>query len=495
MRIEQFLEEAAARTPDRPALVFQDRTTTYAELDALANRFANVLLDDGFARGDRVVVYLDNSLASVVAIFGTAKANGVFSMVNAMTKAPKLAFIVNELAPHSIVTQRRLVGNCPDDVPVFVTEDDFWPALEAASAEAPRPPAIDLDLAYVSYTSGSTGVPKGVMMTHQSSVAGTRAMLDYLGITPDERTLSVIPLSFDYGLYQAIMTVASGSTLWLETSFAFPNKVLRKMAAAEITAFPLVPTIAAILVNHAPTALPALRLITNTAAPLPPAHGARLRELFPSARIFSNYGLTETIRSTFLPPEELEARPTSVGKAMPNTEAFVVDAEGERVGPGVVGELVIRGANLLRGYWRKEEATDRVLRPGRYPWERTFHTGDLFVTDEDGYLYFQGRQDDVIKSRGEKVAPREVEDVLYQLEGVREAAVIGVPDPVQGLAIRAVLAVVPGCTLKAVDVQRHCAKALEDYMVPSSVEFRDELPKTESGKIKRRELSDEAAKA
>ena len=505
MRLEGFLERSAESSPQKAALVLDEKTTTYAELDTFANRFANVLLARGLQRGDRVIVYLDNSLASVVAIFGTAKANGVFSMVNAMTKPQKLGYIVKNLGPRFVVTQKRLLPNAEEvvrDETIFVTDasDDpraFWRALDDAEATAPRPPAIDLDLAYVSYTSGSTGVPKGVMMTHQSSVAGARSIMEYLGARKDDRVLSIIPLSFDYGLYPVVMTAAAGSTLYLETSFAFPNKVLRKMASAAITTFPLVPTTAAIIVNLkslVPGSLPSLRLITNTAAPLPPAHSEKLRELFPNARIFSNYGLTETIRSTFLPPEELAVRPSSVGKAMPNTEAVIVDASGERVDPGVVGELVLRGGNLLKGYWENPEATAAVLKPGVYPWEKTFHTGDLFSADADGYLYFKGRKDDVIKSRGEKVAPREVEDVLYQLEGIREAAVIGVPDPVQGLSVRAVLSLSPDHTFTAIEIQRHCAKYLEDYMVPSSVEIRDELPKTESGKIKRRELQDEAAR-
>jgi acyl-CoA synthetase (AMP-forming)/AMP-acid ligase II len=180
---------------------------------------------------------------------------------------------------------------------------------------------------------------------------------------------------------------------------------------------------------------------------------------------------------------------------MPNTEAYLVDEEGNPLPFGSTGELVLRGAPLFKGYWNNPEATDAVLRPGRYPWERVLRSGDVFRTDAEGFLYYVGRRDDMFKTRGEKVEPREVENVLYQLEGVREAAVIAVPDPVHGHAVRAVLALQPGCALTPREVQAHCAKHLEDYMVPSSVEFRDELPKTESGKIKRRELQEEAAAA
>lgn len=513
MRIEEFLEEAVQRFPEKPALIVDDRRVTYAQLDEWASQCANLLLESGLQRGDRVVVYLDNSIESVIAIFGTARANGVFSMVNAAVRPTKLQFIIRNLKPRFIVTQSRLLRSCEEacsaadfverifitdakEAPASPTQRLFWPALENSAKDRPRPPALDIDLAYVSYTSGSTGVPKGVMMTHQSSQVGSAAMIKYLGLNADDIILSVVPLSFDYGLYQVIMSVTLAATLVLELSFAFPNKIMRKAASVAATVLPIVPTMAAIIVglkNLVPGSIPSMRCITTTSAPFPAAHSARLQELFPGARIFSNYGLTETIRSTYLPPEQLAIRPTSVGKAMPHTEATIVDANGNRVEANTVGELVLRGANLLKGYWENPEATAKALRPGPYPWEQVFFTGDLFTADDEGFLYFVGRVDDMIKSRGEKVAPREVENVLYQLPGIREAAVIGVPDAIQGMAIRAVLALEVDCHLCLRDVQNHCAKYLEDYMIPSSVEFLPELPKTESGKIQRRLLQDQAA--
>jgi acyl-CoA synthetase (AMP-forming)/AMP-acid ligase II len=244
-----------------------------------------------------------------------------------------------------------------------------------------------------------------------------------------------------------------------------------------------------------PGDLPSLRYVSNTAAALPPAHIRRLRDLFPTAKLFSMYGLTECKRCTYLPPGELDGRPGSVGIAIPDTEAFVVDDEGQTVPPGVIGELVIRGPHVMKGYWENPEATARVLKPGPNPWEKILHTGDLFRTDEEGFLYFVGRKDDIIKSRGEKVAPKEVETVLYALPGIREAAVIGVPDPILGAAIRAVVALEAGSGLSAQDIIRHCAKNLEDFMVPKQIVFRPALPKTESGKISRRLVAEEEAGA
>jgi amino acid adenylation domain-containing protein len=511
-RLEHALEAAARAAPDKVALVVDDLRLTYAELDEKANRFAHALRRAGLRRGDRVALFLDNSVELVVGMFGVAKAGGVYSIVNTLTKAPKLTFILDDLAPRIVVSHERLLHVLEETLPkaasveqVFLSDvpgaqgryRSLWDELEREPGTPPPNDGIDLDLAYVIYTSGSTGSPKGVMMTHQSSVQGASSVIRYLGACEDDVVLSVVPMSFDYGMYQVIMSCLVGSTLVLEHGFAFPHEVMRKIAAEKVTALPLVPTTAAIIVNLKGVvagAYPTLRYVTSTSAPLPPAHGRRLQELFPSARIFSNYGLTENIRGTYLPPEELARIPTSVGKAMPNSEAYVVDDVGRPLPHGSVGELVFRGANLMRGYWRNPEATDAALRPGPYPWEKVLHTGDLFRADEDGFLYYVGRKDDLLKSRGEKVPPKEVEDVLYALPGVREAAIVGIPDEVQGMAIRAIVALAPEYDLSARDLQAHCARFLEDYMVPSSVEFRAELPKTESGKVKRRELQAAALK-
>jgi acyl-CoA synthetase (AMP-forming)/AMP-acid ligase II len=290
------------------------------------------------------------------------------------------------------------------------------------------------------------------------------------------------------------MAAKLGATLVLEKSFAFPQAILNRIDQEKVTGFPLVPTMAALLLQMKdlkPGQYPTLRYITNTAAALPPAHIARLQELFPTTTLFSMYGLTECKRCTYLPPAELTTRPGSVGIAIPGTEAYVVGDDGARLPFGNTGELVIRGPHVMKGYWENPEATARALRPGPLPQEMVLYTGDLFRTDEGGFLYFVGRKDDIIKTRGEKVSPKEVENVLYALAGVREAAVVGVPDPLLGLAIKAVVALDTFATLSAADVIRHCAKHLEDFMVPKHVEFRDELPKSENGKIARRQIEAE----
>jgi amino acid adenylation domain-containing protein len=490
VRVENFLLESARRFPGKTALVAGAACLSYAELARSAAGFAAELGRRGVARGDRVVVFLHNSAEAVIAVFGTLMAGGVFSVVNPGTKADKLAYILNHCTAKALVTEPRLAAiafearsRAPAVSDVLVAPFDFAGEVDA------NPPGIELDLAMIVYTSGSTGFPKGVMMTHANIAAAAGSITAYLESRPEDVVLSVLPLAFDYGLYQALMCAKVGATLVLEKSFAFPALVLEKLRAEQVSGFPLVPTLAAVLLQMRslkPGMFPRLRYITNTAAALPRAHIERLRELFPSARLYSMYGLTECKRCTYLPPEELERRADSVGIAIPGTEAYVVDEQGSRAAPGVTGELVIRGPHVMKGYWNDEEASARALRAGPYPWEKVLYTGDLFRADEDGYLYFVGRKDDIIKTRGEKVSPREVENVLYELAAVREAAVIGVPDPLLGTAIKAIVVAEPGLTER--DVLRHCVARLEDFMVPSMVEFRGQLPKSENGKIARKEL-------
>ena len=279
-----------------------------------------------------------------------------------------------------------------------------------------------------------------------------------------------------------------GATLVLEKSFAFPQAIFETMCAEQVTGLPLVPTMAAMILNMEglePGSFPALRYITNTAAALPPAHIEKLQVLFPTTTIFSMYGLTECKRCTWLPPARLKDKIGSVGIAIPGTQAYVVDDDGKPLPAGVSGELVICGPHVMQGYWDNPEATAKALRPGPNPGERMLATGDLFYADSEGFLYFVGRKDDIIKTRGEKVAPKEVEAVLHAHPGIAEAVVVGVPDPVLGHAIGAlVIRADPSLTEK--DVIRHCAAHLEDFMVPKIVEFRTELPKTDTGKVSRR---------
>lgn len=511
IRFEECLRQSAERDPERVALVCRGERTSYAELAGEVERCAAQLVAEaGFARGERCVLFLENRLETAVGLFGTLRAGGVFSVINPTTKADKLAYVLNNCEASVLVTQasllavaRAALAEAPGVRRLIVVDAESagdaigWTAFMAGQAPllAAAPRGIDIDLAMLVYTSGSTGRPKGVMMTHRNVLFAATSVSSYLQMRGEDVVLSVLPLSFDYGLYQLLMCVLRGATLVLEKSFAFPQKILPLLASEGVTGFPLVPTMAALIVqlrNFDPAWAAGVRFVTNTAAALPPAHIARLQSLFGQARLYSMYGQTESKRCTWLPPEQLARRPDSVGIAIPGTEVWVADDEGRAVGANVVGELVVRGGHVMLGYWRDAEATDRALRPGRYPGERVLHTGDLFRMDEEGYCYFVGRKDDILKSRGEKVSPKEIENVLYAMEGVREAAVVGIPDELLGHALKAILVPAEGVQLEAREVIAHCQGRLEDFMVPRLIEFRASLPKTATGKIRRAALQAEA---
>jgi len=512
MQVESFLELSAARFPDKTALVCSGRRFTYGELETRANRLAVSLIAGGIERGDRVAIYLENSAEAVISIFAILKAGAVFLIVNPTTKPDKASYILNNCRATGLITDRLKLAALSDallDTPhlrgIWLAHGmpgtefaatkclfDLTAALENEnlSAAAPAKQCIDIDLAALIYTSGSTGRPKGVMLTHLNIVSAATSITTYLENRPDDVILSVLPLSFDYGLYQVLMAFKVGGTVVLERSFTYPYRIIELLNQEHVNGFPIVPTISAVLLQLDLSAhrFPALRYITNTAAALPTDHIRRLRDLFPNVKIFSMYGLTECKRVSYLPPDQIDIRPTSVGRGMPNEEVYVVDDTGGRAPTGTVGELVVRGSNVMKGYWELPEETDRMLKPGPLPGEKVLHTGDLFRMDEEGYLYFVGRKDDIIKTRGEKVSPREVEDVLYAMPGVVEAAVIGVPDELLGEAIKAVVRPQAGVNLTAEEVIHWCSLKLENFMVPKFVDFQGEFPKTSTGKISKREL-------
>lgn len=513
MQVEEFLERSAERFSNKTALVCGDQRLTYREIDERCNRLAHALIALGLERGDRVAIHLDNSVEAVLSIFAVLKASAIFLMVNPTTKPEKLAYILNNCSARVLIGHIRNAAGlqeCWNQAPHLQSVIVAGPepvSLESGakrcvplgalltqhehSAQCVPKRCIDIDLAALIYTSGSTGHPKGVMMTHLNMVSAATSITTYLENRPEDIILNCLPLSFDYGLYQVLMGFKIGGTVVLERAFTYPHAVIEKIIREKVTGFSIVPTMSAILLqmNLAKYDFSSLRYITNTAAALPTRHIVELRKLFPQTTIYSMYGLTECKRVSYLPPEQIDLRPTSVGKAMPNEEVYIVDEQGARVRPGVVGELVVRGANVMKGYWELPVETEKVLKPGPLPGEKVLYTGDLFQMDEEGYLYFVGRKDDIIKTRGEKVSPKEIEDALYNLDGVAEAAVIGIPDAVLGQAIQAVITLREGAHLTQNDVLRHCVKHLEDYMVPKFVDIRQSLPTTSTGKIHKRGLA------
>ena len=507
MLVQDYLIDSAQRYPDKTAIVCGQDRVTYAELDGKTNQVARALVNAGVRRGDRAIVLLPNSIEAAVALFAILKAGAVFVPVNQSVKADKLASIVCDCAATAIITDApgiRTIGETWSQMPslsVVALTQELDVALgerrqlcfgEVFATESPRPlvlPLIDQDLACLIYTSGSTGESKGVVCGHNNVVFASGSIVSYLENVPDDIVINVLPFSFDYGLYQLLMVFRFTGTLVVENAFAYPAAILRTIEREKVTGLPAVPTLVSMLLKLDFSAfdLRSLRYISNTAAALHPAQIASLQQRLPNVRIYSMYGMTECKRTLYLPPARLADKPSSVGVAIPGTEVWIEDENGRRVGAGEIGELVVRGSHVMRGYWGDEALSGRTYRPGPTPGERVLHSGDLFRMDEEGLFYFVSRKDDIIKSRGEKVAPREVEAVICELNGVLETAVVGVPDEVLGQAIKAYV-VCDGVTLTEKQVRRHCAARLENYMVPQQVEFVAQLAKTSSGKIDKQGL-------
>jgi len=505
--VEDFLEQSAKRLPEKIALICGDRRLSYRQIESQCNQLAHGLLALGIQRGDRVAVFLDSSVEAVLSIFAILKAGAIFTLVNPATKAAKLTQIMTNCGARLLITHSRkaatmescwqqmsdletilVAGEKSGDLGVGEKALVWWSDLMAQHIAHDDPPpkqSIDIDIAALIYTSGSTGHPKGVIMTHMNMVSAATSVIEYLENKSDDIILNVLPLSSSYGLYQVLMGFKIGGTVVLEISITYPHVLLQRLVDERVTCLAIVPTVAAVLLqlDLSECRFPDLRYITNAGAALPTQYALKLRKLFPRTQLYLMYGLTECKRVSYLPPDELDRRPTSVGKAMPNTEAYVVDEEGRQLPPGAVGELVVRGANVMKGYWRLPEETAKVLKPGPVRGEQVLYTGDLFRQDEEGYLYWVGRKDDIIKCRGEKVSPIEVENVLHGLDGVALAAVVGVPDEVLGQAIKAVVTLKNGAHITKNDVLRHCSKHLAGFMIPTIVEFRESIPKTAAGKI------------
>ena len=510
--LHQTFETQVRRVPDKTALVREGRRSSYADIDALSLGLAASLRAHGVGRGDRVALFLDNSEHMVAAVYAVLRIGAVFMPVNTLTKADKLAYVLEDAEAAALVTQHALaevarqalamapcVRNCwlADDgyaapAPGIVGQLAYPPACDGPGDVRLEPPAnlIDQDLAAIIYTSGSTGRPKGVMLSHRNMLSALESVSGYLGLHEHDVLTCALPLAFDYGLYQVLMAFALGATVLLERSFTYPARVLQDMAREGATVFAGVPTMFAMLLGMDLSGfdLRSLRLVTNTAAALPVSHIQRIRDAFPRASLYSMYGLTECKRVSYLPPEQLDLRPQSVGRGMPNEELWLIDEQGRRLPDGSTGELVVRGSHVMRGYWRQPQATAERLHPGPLPGEMVLHTGDVFRSDKEGWLYFVARKDDIIKSRGEKVSPREVENVLHEISGVQQAVVVGVPDELLGEAIKAFVVPAPGQSLDQRAVLRHCQARLESFMVPRQVEFVSELPQTDNGKVRRASL-------
>jgi acyl-CoA ligase (AMP-forming) (exosortase A-associated) len=507
--IHHMLRTSACRFPEKEALVHGDTRMSYEEAAKQTASLAYGFGECGLRRGDRMGIYLDASVAQSLSIFASSQAGGVFVPINSLLFPEQVAHIARDCRMKGLVTTAAklasleevfkrtpslefavVVGDeCPvSSVPTFSHRD----LCRLAPPPSERTVNIGKDLAAIMYTSGSTGRPKGVMLSHEQIMAGSFIVSTYLRITDADRILAVLPFSFDAGLNQLMTAFQRGATLTLMT-FTFAREIVQMLLKERITGLAGVPTLWSLLAQPSSTLkkqmLPDLRYITNTGGRMPQSVLAQLRQALPATKIFLMYGLTEAFRSTYLPPEELDRRPTSMGKAIPDTEILVINDKGQLCRPGEVGELVHRGPTVSMGYWGQPDLTARVLRP--HPLlppelgngERVCYSGDLVRMDEEGFLYFVGRRDNMIKSSGFRISPSEVEETLFQSGKIREAAVIGIPDEVLGQAVKAFVVAGDSQVLNVDDLIAFCGDRMPRYMVPKCIEVLDGLPKTPTGKI------------
>ncbi len=508
--IHHMLRASAGRHPDKEALVHGDRRLTYGEVWNQVSSLAQGLRSAGLDRGDRIGIYVDATVEQALSIFAVARAGGVFVPINGVlfpeqvshiardcrmraliTSAPKLAAIAATLESMPSLEYLVVVGS---EIPsgIHLPTHSFETLSTGPAPAEIFEPSIEKDLAAILYTSGSTGKPKGVMLSHAQVMAGSTIVSTYLGITQSERILAVLPFSFDAGLNQLMTAFQQGATIVLKP-FVFAREIVTALHKERISGLAGVPTLWSLLAQPSSSlqksTYPHLRYITNTGGAMPQDVLATLRRVLPTTKIFLMYGLTEAFRSTYLPPEELDRRPTSMGKAIPDTEILVLDENGRRCGPGEIGELVHRGPTVSMGYWGQPELTARVLRPNPFlppelgDVEKVCYSGDLVQMDEDGFLYFIGRRDNMIKSSGFRISPTEVEEILFQSGNVQGAAVIGVPDAMLGQAVVAFVVLSEGTSLDPEALRVYCAEKMPQYMVPKSIEILDQLPKTSSGKV------------
>ena len=497
--IHETLLFSAQSCPSANAIIDGPRKFSHEELVAAVGDFGRSLVHRGLKQGDRVAIYLDKTIDSVIALYGVWQAGGVAVPVNETLKSRQIEHIVNDSGARQLVTSRkrlvRLGGEITSGVEVVVIDE---PTKDSVDAEL-KPGTGGDQPAAILYTSGSTGRPKGIVISHANLLAGCRIVSRYIGIRADDRLLSVLPFSFDYGLNQLLTAIGAGATLVLHRSH-LPADLCRSLQEHQITGCAGVPPMWIQLMSDVSPfrqmSFPHLRYITNSGGRFPVSLVTQYRKHLPHVRIFLMYGLSEAFRSTYLDPDEVDRRPDSMGKAIPETDILVLDPEGNPCAAEVPGELVHDGPTVSIGYWNDPETTAHVFRtvslPGRKAPVRVVFSGDLVRRDQDGFLYFVGRRDHLIKSQGFRISPEEVEETILASGLVDEVAVCGRTDELSGQVV--IAHVVPKTTASDMpnQLETFCRREMPSYMQPRQIVLRESLPRTASGKIDRKSLTDES---
>jgi len=508
MIVSDYLERSTKLFPNKTVLKFGDRNYSYQEIDGLVNNLSTNLKKIGIGYQDRILITTGNKPETIISILAASRIGSIFVPINPHLKWDKFSSVCKTSQPACIVMDEAMEENIIKEKENLekvqfiscgqssisgidrVRFHRFDTITEKFLSEYKVNKPIDVDIASIMFTSGSTGEPKGVTLTHGNIDSASSSIIQYLKNTSEDIILNSIPLSFDYGMYQALMAIKFGGTIILERSFAFFNLLLERIHNEKVTGFPIVPTMAEILFklgNLKDFDLSSLRYITNTAQALSPTTIIKLKKLFPDVEIYSMYGLTECKRVSYLDPKLVLEKPTSVGKAIPNTEIFIIDEKGMRINePGKIGELGVRGPHIMLGYWNDPITTEKVIIKGNFPGDRVLLTGDMFKFDDEGDFYFIGRKDNLVKIGGEKASPVEVERVIESIDGITSCIVISVPDIILGNKFICI-----ACRMNDISeeyVKKYCSERLEKFLLPKKIIFVNELPLTSNGKIDRQAI-------
>jgi len=477
-----MLWHAAEVHGSKPAIIERDLTVTYAQLLGRASDMAAALTQRGVRPGDRVAIVLDRGVDAVAAYFGTLSTGAVVVMLNSLLRPRQIEYALEHSEASALLTSAEVTNRLHR--PIATTAS----VLHASSVqEAPMGvphAADDDDLAQITYTSGSTGMPKGVVATHANVWAAIATVAEYLGLDANDRITGLLPFSGVYGANQVLCSTYMAGTLVVPQS-TLMNEVAAELRANSVTVLAAVPALWMQLLNapgFSDQPISSLRILQNAGGHLAPAAVQRLRATQPGARLFLQYGMTEVFRSTYLPPEELDRRPNSMGRAMPHAEILVVAENGDLCAPGEVGELVHSGPTVTKGYWRDQTKTDEVYRPHpiRGHAVRAVYSGDLVRRDDEGFLYFVGRRDRIIKTLGYRVGPDEILDVLYASGEIVEGVVTAEDDSDRGQRIVAYVVLKPGGSAQR--LTRFCRAELPRHMQPAEINALAALPKSPNGK-------------
>ena len=511
-----LLENAAARAPEKIAVVDGAKSWTYAQLRQQSARLAQGLLDAGLKRGDRVGIWLEKSWEALLSMTAVVHAGGVYVNLNPALKSAQVSHIMRNCQVRMLLAEAAFLRDEPvpaydvafvrgdgcDVAPSAARTVRLEPVLESGAEAPPVTVAKEEDLGTIIYTSGSTGMPKGIMLTHHNIVVGAQIVSTYLENTADDRVLSVLPLNFDVGMNQFTCMLRVGGTLVVQRSL-LPGEILKSLRAHEITGLAGVPGVWALLLQNRKSLgrepLTKLRYISNTGGMIPGPHLDELRQVLPHTKVFLMYGLTEAFRSTFLDPAEVDRGSACIGKAIPNTDIWVVRPDGTETAADEVGELIHRGPTVALGYWGDPEKTNAVYKPNPFAPPETMgrdlvvYSGDLVRRDAKGFLYYEGRRDEQIKTQGYRVSPLELEELVHATGLVHECAAFGKKDDMLGQRIVIVCSLKPGVTATAADLRTAIAKTAPPHLVPQDFHFLPEVPKNPNGKIDRSHLRNEYA--